>query len=223
MQLVYPSAAQLASALSTHAVELVFRRRIMPPAKAKWGMSYTPTRRMFATNCRPLLMSPQGMRIFDYANAQPTSYGSKKLLRYNPIKKGLVCAFDLFWLEYRMISAESCGIVTMHESEFSKEILEEIYQDIDLASAIETQITPQQTTMATYTPQEEALKLFEKLEKVKHVRSLLYEQEKRKKIRPKLQLPMSLKTEEDRKLFWIYWARNLQPKSVQWKLQFENK
>lgn len=213
MQLVYTSASQLASALSTHAVELVFKRRIMPPSKAKFGVAYTSTRRMFATNCKPFLNSSLGSKIFEYNDAKPSRVMFEGGLRYDPRQRGLVCAFDLFWLEYRMISAESCGIVTMEESEFSKQILEEMYNEVNLGSAIESP-----------TPQAE----WERLTGIKptvvqtQIKSLL-EQEKRKKQRAKLQLPMSLKTEEEQKLFWIYWKNNLQPKSVSWKLAFENK
>jgi len=222
VQLVYTSASQLASALSTHAVELVFRRRIVPPAKAKFRVAYAPSRRMFATNYKPLLEGPLGQRILEFNNARPTRLMFEGGLRYNPYQKGLVCAFDLFWLDYRMISAESCGIVTMEESEFSKQILNEIYGEIDLASAIETTQTPKRT-VTTFTPSTEAQRAFEQLEKIKKDVSYVYEAEKRKAMRPKLQLPLSLKTEEERKLFWMYWAHNLQNKSVRWKLAFENK
>lgn len=212
MQLVYTSAAQLASALSTHAVELIFKRRIYPPAKAKFGVTYKPTRRMFATNCATLLNSDLGMKIFRFSEAKPTHVMFEGGLRYNPTQKGLVCAFDLFWLEYRMISSESCGIVTMPESEFNKQILEEIYNEVNLGNSMESPI-----------PQTEWERLTSINPKIKNVKlQNLLEREKSKKLKAKLQLPISLKTDEERKLFWIYWKNNLQPRSVQWKLQFEN-
>lgn len=222
MQLVTTSAFNLRSALSTHAVELVFTRRIRPAAKEKWGVIAAPTRRMFATNCMPLLTDPKGMRILQFAQAQPTKTMFEGGLRYNPIQKGLVCAFDLFWLEYRMISAESCGIVTMLESDFAKQVLNEVYGETDLDEDVENsgmELNPANVTTSKFLSDKHYTDVKSLiLAKIKREQF-----EKNKKTRAKLQLPMSLKTEEERKLFWTYWYYNIQPKSVQWKLQFENK
>ena len=229
MQIIPVTASQLASALSTHAVELVFKRRIFPPAKTrKYGYPASKTRRMFATNCPALLLSDEGKRVLRYSEARPTAQGSKQLLKkYNPIQEGLVCAFDLFWLEYRMISAESCGIVAMKESEFSKQVLTEIYKELDFETTIEEGVRGDEnlkdiTVDVTAEPNTIAQQAYDRLIKIKRAQSTLYNLEKSKKRRTVLQLPMPVLTKEDRILFWTYWMYNIQPRSINWKLQFEN-
>ena len=248
MQIVSTSAGNLASALSTHAVELIFTRRIIPPRKKRvLGLPAANTRRMFATNCRPLLNELRGMKILNFENAKPTKIMFEGGLRYNPRVKNLVCAFDLFRLEYRMISAESCGIITMEESDFAKNVLDELFMEREQANALDSTATEEE-----YELQHAGINALGKsvwakmpLKDKKYFTDLIhYNQLKRQqesvvagyetrktylsgkdKRRPVLQLPMPLTTEEERNLFWLYWAHNIQPKmsEVNWRLQFENK
>ena len=82
-------------------VELIFVRR---HPKNKWPDS----RRMLATNCPQLLNSLAGRVAFKFN--PPTGR-----LAYDPKKYNLVGAYDLFWLEFRMIPAESVNIISAYE------------------------------------------------------------------------------------------------------------
>lgn len=93
------SQAQLLSVLQNNVVELRFSRR---REKVGWAR----TRRMLVTNDYQLLNSAPGQLALQF---KPPTHAPA----YNYIAKNLVCGWDLFWQEYRMIPVESCEIVTV--------------------------------------------------------------------------------------------------------------
>lgn len=83
--------------LARNVVEVRFRRRGFKP---NWPMY----RRMICTNDFKLLTSDFGRQVLHFS---PPS-GSAD---YNWISKKLVCTWDIFWQEFRMISVESHDVV----------------------------------------------------------------------------------------------------------------
>lgn len=90
---------QLAALLEKNALELRFFRRNEKPG-------WSSARRMLVTNDKEILNSVPGRVALDYK--RPTHYPS-----YNPKTRGLVCGYDLFWQDFRMIPAESCNVITI--------------------------------------------------------------------------------------------------------------
>ena len=83
-------------------VELHFVRR-----HKKRG--YADTRRMLCTNDFELLNSIPGRTALNFKPPTgPPPYDIFHYSRYN-----LVCAFDMFWQDYRMIPMESVNIITV--------------------------------------------------------------------------------------------------------------
>jgi hypothetical protein len=88
---------QLYSFLAKNVCELRFYRRIQYPS--------TSYRRMLCTNDRRLLESIPGKLRLNYRI--PT--GS---LPYNPAKYNLVCTFDIFLQDFRMINCDECELIS---------------------------------------------------------------------------------------------------------------
>lgn len=89
--------------LSQNVVELRFKRR---HAKTGWN-AY---RRMLCTNDLVLLNSVPGKIALHYK--QPTQPPS-----YDWMSRNLVCAWDIFWQEFRMIPVETCDVITVMTTE----------------------------------------------------------------------------------------------------------
>ena len=89
----------LLATLDQSVVELVFRRR---RPKDNWP----GFRRMLCSNDRMILNSPPGHLALHFRPpTHPPAYDWRS--------KNLVCAWDLFWQDYRMISVESCDVVSI--------------------------------------------------------------------------------------------------------------
>lgn len=85
--------------LNSNVVELRFNRRDIKPG-------WKTYRRMLATTSRQLLNGAPGLLAlhFEPPKGPPP---------FNRASKNLVCAWDLFWQEYRLISCEAVDVVTL--------------------------------------------------------------------------------------------------------------
>ncbi len=93
------SQGSLLEALRQSVVELKFVRR-----RTKFGWS--PTRRMFCSNDFTMLNSAPGQIALHFKPpVMPPPYPW--------IQKNLVCAWDIFWQDWRMIPCESVDVITI--------------------------------------------------------------------------------------------------------------
>jgi hypothetical protein len=92
----------LAVLLQTHVAELRFLRRIEKPG-------FKDYRRMLCTNDKTLLLSTPGKTILNYA--VPTGF-----LKYDPAAKNLVCVWDIFLQNYRMINCNDVEVIAVIKS-----------------------------------------------------------------------------------------------------------
>jgi len=93
------SRAGLQALLSQNAVELGFTRR---HKKQGWPMG----RRMLCTLDRNLLLSLPGRTAFNFRPpVHPPPYPADAY--------GLVCVFDIFWQDWRMIPLETMNIISV--------------------------------------------------------------------------------------------------------------
>lgn len=88
----------LQQTLLTNVAEIRFVRK-----RPKGGVA--PTRRMLCTLDAALLESELGRTVLNY---KPATSGPK----YNPSSKGLLCVWDIFVQDWRMVNLESCSIIT---------------------------------------------------------------------------------------------------------------
>jgi hypothetical protein len=87
----------LLALLQRNLIEVRFKRRTL---KAGWP----PYRRMVCTNDFGLLNSDFGRQVLHYIPpVRPP--------KYNWAAKGLVCTWDIFWQNFRMISTETHDVV----------------------------------------------------------------------------------------------------------------
>lgn len=91
--------AALAALLAQNVVEIKFRRRRIKPG-------WPPIRRMLATNDLRFLNSIPAHLALNYA--RPTHPPP-----FPVTPKNLVCAFDIFWQEYRNISCDDCNVISV--------------------------------------------------------------------------------------------------------------
>lgn len=83
--------------LQHNVVELKFNRRRVKEA-------FPQSRRMLCTNDTKILNSAPGQLALHFKS--PTHPP-----KYNWIQYNLVCTWDLFWADWRMVSCESCDVV----------------------------------------------------------------------------------------------------------------
>ena len=95
------SLLNLRALLLNNVAELRFKRRI--PKKG-----FHAYRRMLCTNDQRLLNSPAGIIALHYV---PTLHGSG--LQYDPTAKNLICVWDLFFQNWRMINCNDCDVVSV--------------------------------------------------------------------------------------------------------------
>lgn len=88
----------LQQTLLTNVAEVRFMRK-----RAKSGVA--PTRRMLCTLDTALLESEIGRTVLNF---KPAAAAPK----YNPAAKGLLCAWDIFVQDWRMINLDSCNIIS---------------------------------------------------------------------------------------------------------------
>ena len=93
------SRAQLAALMESNVLEIRFFRRNPKPG---WNAA----RRMLVTTDRLILDTAPGQLALHFK--VPTHAP-----KYNAKTKNLVCGWDLFWQDWRMVPAESCDIVTV--------------------------------------------------------------------------------------------------------------
>jgi len=93
------SQAGLMRTLKTNVVEVKFDRRI---AKQGWPAS----RRMLCTNSATILNSAPGLAALRFK--PPTNSPA-----YDWKSRNLVCTWDLFWQDWRMISVETSKVITV--------------------------------------------------------------------------------------------------------------
>jgi hypothetical protein len=91
--------AALGALLAQNIVEIKFRRRRVKPG-------WPPIRRMLATNDLKFLNSMPAHLALNYK--RPTGPPP-----FPVTPKNLVCAFDIFWQEYRNISCDDCNVVSI--------------------------------------------------------------------------------------------------------------
>ena len=84
--------------LQKNVFEVRFTRR--RPVQGK-----SNSRRMLCTMCPEILNSVNGRTVLNYL--PPT-----KSLKFNPISKNLVMAWDILMQEFRMINADNCTLLT---------------------------------------------------------------------------------------------------------------
>ena len=95
------SLLSLRALLLNNVVELRFKRR-----NKKAG--FKDYRRMLCTNDQRLLNSVAGLKALNYV---PALHGTG--LPYDPTAKNLVCVWDLFMQNYRMINCNDCDVVSV--------------------------------------------------------------------------------------------------------------
>ncbi|MDD4109956.1 MAG: hypothetical protein PHS54_00220 [Clostridia bacterium] len=93
------SQGQLLTLLQRNVLELRFFRRRDKPG---WNNA----RRMLVTLDREILNSAPGRLALHF---KPPTHAPA----YNYFAKNLICGWDLFWQDWRMIPVESCDIVTI--------------------------------------------------------------------------------------------------------------
>lgn len=93
------SQSSLAQLLAQSVVELKFYRRHPKPG-------WADTRRALMCNNMSLLNSAPGHIALHFR--PPTAAPA-----YSPKMHNLVCAWDIFWQDWRMVSVESCDVVTV--------------------------------------------------------------------------------------------------------------
>lgn len=84
--------------LNNSVSEVKFNRKRPKPGVAA-------TRRMLCTLDVRLLESELGKQVLNYKPATGT-------LKYDPSTRGLLCVWDIFVQDWRMINTETCSIVT---------------------------------------------------------------------------------------------------------------
>ena len=94
------SVLNLRALLLSHVVELKFRRRT--PKKG-----FKESRRMLCTNDPTLLNSVGGIKVLNFR--LPSGNG----LSYNPTIKNLVCVWDIFMQDWRMVNCFDCDVVSV--------------------------------------------------------------------------------------------------------------
>jgi len=87
----------LSSLLTSNAAEIRFRRRRPGP---------TPFRRMLCTNDLKLLQGISGKIALNYR--RPTNYPA-----YNPTQYNLLCVWDIFMQDFRMIPVDAVEVVSV--------------------------------------------------------------------------------------------------------------
>lgn len=93
------SQGQLLALLENNVLELRFFRRNPKPG-------WPPSRRMLATNDKSILNTAPGRISLHF---KPPTHAPA----YNWRTRGLACAWDCMWQEYRMIPVESCDVITI--------------------------------------------------------------------------------------------------------------
>jgi hypothetical protein len=92
----------LLQTLNNSVAEVRFLRRTPKPGMA-------PTRRMFCTLDMNLLESELGRSILNYKSAANPP-------KYDPAAKGLLCVWDIFMQDWRMVNVEGCSIISTVDS-----------------------------------------------------------------------------------------------------------
>lgn len=88
----------LQQTLLTNVAEVRFARK-----RPKAGVA--ATRRMLCTLDRNILESELGMNILNYKPALRPP-------KYDPASRGLLCAWDIFVQDWRMINVEGCSVIS---------------------------------------------------------------------------------------------------------------
>lgn len=101
------SRATLDALLRTNVLEIRFRRRTEGPS------AY---RRMLCTNDLSLLNSKAGRAALHYRTPTGT-------LAYNPASKNLICTWDIFRQDFRMVPCESVDVVSRIPTSEERNIL----------------------------------------------------------------------------------------------------
>ncbi len=95
--------SQLDQLLRVKVLDVRFTRRL--------GKDNHPgTRRMLCTKSLEILNSNNGRLILNY---KPPTQPPK----YNPLQENLVCVWDIFMQDYRMVPVESCNVIEAFEPE----------------------------------------------------------------------------------------------------------
>lgn len=107
----------LEQTLYTSVAELKFARKRPRPGDS-------PTRRMLCTLDKSILESELGLSVLNFkpANNPP---------KYNPASKGLICVWDIFVQDWRMVNTQNCSIISTIPTE-KPEVFWQYFNDIIL-------------------------------------------------------------------------------------------
>ena len=102
------SQGQLLALLQGNVLDIIFMRRSeKKPGSTGFNLTNWPmTRRMICTNDFQLLNSVPGMIAMHFK--RPTHPPA-----YNWRARNLVCTWDIFWNEFRMVNASACTVVAV--------------------------------------------------------------------------------------------------------------